>query len=169
MTLNGNGGKIYTRFKCNIKNLDQEVWYNGKYITNVMSLSMIARYYHVTYDSSKDKAFIIHRPGKPNLRFESHSSGFHLLRTTKTMFFVQTLEYRIEGYSKREVSTSRKANILHASVGYPILEDFKLMICKISFLITPSQKMTFVLQKKILVLVWHAVKVSRLERDPTRL
>ena len=64
MLLRGNGGKVSTNLICDIKNLNQKVWFSEDYITNILSLSKIERDYRITYDSQKDHAFIVHRPGK---------------------------------------------------------------------------------------------------------
>ena len=67
MSLLTNGGKIDISTICKINGLDQPVWFNKDYTTNVLSLGLLSEKYHITYDSKqKSDAFIVHRPGIRN-------------------------------------------------------------------------------------------------------
>ena len=76
MILRSNGGTITTNTKARVKGYGN-VWFNPKYITNVMALKNIKKKYRVTYDSQHGDAFIVHHPDKPNMKFIMHEDGLH--------------------------------------------------------------------------------------------
>jgi hypothetical protein len=58
-----NTGKLFTNQKATVLNYG-EVWYNPKAISNIFSLANMEKKHHITYDSSKEKSFIVHLPNK---------------------------------------------------------------------------------------------------------
>ncbi len=77
-----------------------ETWFSQKAITNLLSFKCLNDIYRITYDSKKDKAFIVHRSeyGMTDLRFVEHLSGLHILEQPdgdSGATFVQTVEENI--------------------------------------------------------------------------
>jgi hypothetical protein len=58
-----NGGEIRTKFKATVPEFG-EVWYNPKAITNIFSFADMENLYKITYDTSAEKAFVVHLPNK---------------------------------------------------------------------------------------------------------
>jgi len=63
LDLHTNGGMIRLTKKCDIP-LFGQAWFNPKLITNILSMSEMVDKYHVTFDSRKKFAFVVHLPTK---------------------------------------------------------------------------------------------------------
>jgi hypothetical protein len=61
LSLSTNGGILHTSQKGTVPKFGP-VWYNEKAITNIFSFAEMEDKYRVTYDSDKEKAFIVYRP-----------------------------------------------------------------------------------------------------------
>ena len=78
-----------------------ETWFSHKEITNLLSFKSLNDIYRITYNSNKDKAFIVHRSeyGMTDLRFIENLSGLHILERPDCesgSTFVQTVEENIK-------------------------------------------------------------------------
>jgi hypothetical protein len=60
MNISTNGGSFTTRTKGDLKGYG-EVWYHPCALTNIISLSRLARKYRVTYDSTGTGKFTVHK------------------------------------------------------------------------------------------------------------
>ena len=74
-----------------------ETWFSPKAITNLLSFKCSNEIYRITYDSKKDKAFIVHRGNyrMTNLCFVKHASGLHIMKRLDGELgskFVQTVK-----------------------------------------------------------------------------
>ena len=75
--MSGNGGMMRITQKADLPGLfpdhikPAETWFLDKAITNLLSFKSLNDIYRITYDSKKDKAFIVHRGnfGLTNLCF----------------------------------------------------------------------------------------------------
>jgi hypothetical protein len=70
-----NGRKLFTNQKATVPNYG-EVWYNPNAVTNIFSLSEMEKKHHITYDSTKEKAFAVHLPNK-KVKFIKSSNGLY--------------------------------------------------------------------------------------------
>ena len=75
MSVNGNGGSITTNKKGHLKHYG-DVWFDKRSITNILCLKNVKQKYRVTYDSSTDGVFTVHKPGEL-LHFVMHKDGLH--------------------------------------------------------------------------------------------
>jgi hypothetical protein len=65
------------------------VWYDETAIANIFGLSKLKKKHRVTYDSEKEKAFIVHMNDN-TLKFECNPKGLHSLqKTSKLRIFGQ--------------------------------------------------------------------------------
>ena len=71
MTILGNGGSITTNQKAHVRNYG-DVWFDKRAITNILSLKNVQKRYGVTYDSTFNRAFIVHKPEGSDLHFIMH-------------------------------------------------------------------------------------------------
>jgi hypothetical protein len=127
MTVQSNGGKLSVSHQAKVDGYDKKVWFSEKAITNIVALSNVSKQYRVTYDSD-DKAFVVHREdqGKPNMEFWMHKSGLHVYDPKETnLSFVHTVIGNKEHYSQRQIKGAELARVLHATLGYPSVKDFK--------------------------------------------
>ena len=63
MSVKGNGGNITTNKIGYLKNYG-DVWFDERAITNILCLKNVKQKYRVTYDSSTDDVFTLHKPGQ---------------------------------------------------------------------------------------------------------
>ena len=86
--------------------------------------------YRITYDSSKDKAFIVHRKdyGMVDLRFVEHESGLHIMEildsSTPGSSFVQTVKENMKMFTRRQIKCATKARELYELLQCPSKPDF---------------------------------------------
>ena len=84
----------------------------------------------MTYDSSTDGVFTVHKPGQ-QLHFVMHKGDLHYHDTRNhEITLVQTMQENEEGYSQRQIQDAKKARDLYAKVGYPSARDFQNIIIK---------------------------------------
>ena len=55
-----------------------QVWYNEKAIANIFGLSDLKKKHRVTYDSTKEDAFLVQVNGGKILKFEGTEDGLYL-------------------------------------------------------------------------------------------
>ncbi len=91
-----------------------ETWFSQKAITNLLSFKCLNDIYCITYDSKKEKAFIVHRSehGMTDLCFVEHPSGLHILEQPDGDLgatFVQTVEQNMKMFTSQQVKSASKA------------------------------------------------------------
>ncbi len=85
------------------------VYYNKKSLANILSLSHIDNMYRVTYDSSKEKAFIVHNTNSGDKKFIRSAGGLHYYDTSVTrsrFIMMQTVKDNEAVYTKRELTNA---------------------------------------------------------------
>jgi len=130
LSLVTNGGVIKTHMQCEVKGLDQPTWYHPEFITNVLSLGLLKKKYRITYDSAVDSAFIVHRPGRKNMRFECTPGGLHYLEVnpSEEVSLVETVQDNSCGFSSSQIKDAKVSRELMAKLSYPSEKDMKEMI-----------------------------------------
>ena len=63
MSIKGNGGSITTNKIGHLKNYG-DVWFDERAINNILCLKNVKQKYRVTYNSSTDGVFTVHKPGQ---------------------------------------------------------------------------------------------------------
>jgi len=63
LELGTNGGPLVSNQICDIPDLGK-AWFNKDSIANIISLAHMTSKYKVTYNSEKEKAFLVHMPNK---------------------------------------------------------------------------------------------------------
>ena len=77
LELGTNGGPLGSTMKCDVPHLGTH-WFNPKWITNIISLAHMANHFPVTYDSGKEKAFLVHMPNKI-VKFKQMNNGLYAM------------------------------------------------------------------------------------------
>ena len=102
MSLKGNGGIITTKKIGYLKNYG-EVWFDERAITNILCLKNVKHKYRVTYDSSTDGVFTVHKPCQ-QLHFLMHKDGLYYHDTRNCeIALVQTVQNEVLGNNIFEV------------------------------------------------------------------
>ena len=106
-----------------------EVWYHPDAITNILSLSNVAKKYPVSFHSETENQFVVHKPSGDRIFSVTDYGLYRFDPTDKQNFsFLSVQEQIRQRFSKREYEDAKKARDLHAMVGYPSESDFKKMI-----------------------------------------
>ena len=58
------------------------VWYHPDGIANILSLAEVRQQFHVTYDSSKQNEFVVHKLNGSTKRFIQSERGLYYLNTS---------------------------------------------------------------------------------------
>ena len=66
-----NGVMSQTKFQCNVLELDKNLWYHPKFITNILSFILLKNKFNISYDTEND-VFIIHRYNQDDLKLYKH-------------------------------------------------------------------------------------------------
>ena len=101
------------------------VWFNDKAMTNVFSLASMEKRYPVTYDSSSESAFIVHRAGDP-VRFELAEDNLYSIDTAVQL--VQTVNNQAKNFTPRQIKRAKAAQTLRQVLGYPTVRDMQAIL-----------------------------------------
>ena len=86
-----NGSSITTNKIGHLKHYG-DVWFDERAITNILCLKNVKQKYRVTYDSSTNGLFTVHKPGQL-LHFVVHKDGLHYHGTrNREITLVQTVQ-----------------------------------------------------------------------------
>ena len=108
MTVLGNGGSITNNQKAHVRNYG-DVWFDKRAITNILSLKNVQKRYRVTYDSTFNRAFIVHKPEGDNMHFIMHRDGLHYHDPSEQeISFVKTVNENESGYSDLQISDAKR-------------------------------------------------------------
>ena len=91
MKVTGNGGSITTNRQGHLKHYGY-VWFDERAITNILFLKNIKKKYRVTYESSENGTFTVHKPDAL-LHFVMHQDGLHYHNTKNCeVILIQTVQ-----------------------------------------------------------------------------
>lgn len=126
-----NGGTLSSNKKAIVPNYG-EVWYHPSAITNIFSFAEMEDRYRITYDSSAEKAFIVHLPDR-QIKFTRSPSGLYYYKpnyrtSTSEVTLVNSVEENKQLFTDRQVSRAKRARELYHSLGTPSLADFKAIM-----------------------------------------
>ena len=131
LLLKSNGGSMTIARVADVDGYSDPVWYSKRAITNILSLAKVGEQYHVTYDSRRDAAFIVHRQefGLEDMVFIKHRSGLHYYDPRgEHLSFVVTVDGNKSLFTKRQVDGAERARVLYASLSHPSITDFKWIL-----------------------------------------
>ena len=91
-----NGGTTMSNKVAQVPGFGQ-VWYNEKAIVNIFGLSDLKNKHRVTYDSTKEDAFLVHVNGGKILKFKGTEDGLYLYEVPKAYRDGWTSEEQCKG------------------------------------------------------------------------
>jgi Reverse transcriptase (RNA-dependent DNA polymerase) len=125
-----NGGELCTNLKATVPGFG-DVWYNSKAITNIFSFAEMEDKHKITYDSSNEKAFIVHLPDK-DVRFKRNHNGLYYFKkgtnVCATNAAIESIEENKLMFTNRQIQKAKVARQLYHSLGTPSVKDFKTII-----------------------------------------
>jgi hypothetical protein len=128
LVLSTNGGGLKTKLTATVVGYPKQVWYNPRAITNIFAFHEMERFYRITYDSEKKKAFIVHmEKGKKN-EFKQARNGLYYYKP-KESFNTQTanvketnlmnmVEENKKFFTNRQISRAYKARDIGISLTF---------------------------------------------------
>jgi hypothetical protein len=132
-----NGGKLSTKMTATVPGYPIRVWYHPKAITNIFAFHEMEKLYRITYDSKKEKAFIVHLEEGRKIRFRQAPNGLYNhkpkeLNTQKNIEIgtnmMNTVEENKRFFTNRQIARAYKARELYHALGTPSIHDFKATI-----------------------------------------
>ena len=101
------------------------VWYHPDGIANILSLAEVRKRFHVTYDSSQQNEFVVHKPDGTTKRFvQSHRGLFYLDTSTEGTTLVTTVDDNKSKYTNTDYSRAELARRIQRMIGRPSTRDF---------------------------------------------
>jgi hypothetical protein len=132
-----NGGKLTTKLTATVPGYPIRVWYNPKAIANMFAFHEMEKLYRITYDSKKEKAFIVHLEEGRKIKFRQAPNGLYYhkpkeLNTQKNIEngtnMMNTVEENKRFFTNRQIARAYKARELYHALGTPSIHDFKATI-----------------------------------------
>ena len=75
LDLETNGGVFTTQTEATVPGFWKRVWFDERAITNIFAMHELAQQYRITFDSSKENAFIVH--SDPPIKFQKAPNGLY--------------------------------------------------------------------------------------------
>ena len=129
LKMNTNGGVIDNDMKATLPNYG-DVWYNPDAITNIISFAkMKDKGYKITYDSTKEDAFIVHT-SKGTIKFNRNANNLYIMDPKEQQVYqlLETVEDNMDHYTPRQIERAKVARALYQSLGTPTTKDYKAII-----------------------------------------
>ena len=120
MCLQSNIGKRLWNHKAKLASYKPHVWFDQKYITNLISLKNSIKQYHVTHNSSDEMFIFTEKNTERTICISDFMGAIYINRTQKMKtFFPNTVTGNKESYSKRQIKAAKQAKELYGSLCYP--------------------------------------------------
>ena len=127
-----NAGRRIVTHKAKVDGFG-EVWYNEDAIANIFSLKDLIKKHKVTFDSSKENAFIVHRKNDI-IKFPANKLGLYTYEVpgskaaVKPSYLIDTVKENRAGYTQGQFKRAVRARELYHLLGAPTLENYKNFI-----------------------------------------
>ena len=101
------------------------VWYHLDGITNILSLGEVCKQFHVTYNSSQQNEFVVHKPNGTTKRFIQSDRGlFYLDTSSKGITLITMVDDNKSKYTNTDYSLTPLAQRIQRMIGRPSTRDF---------------------------------------------
>ena len=124
-----NAGRRVVTQKANVSGFG-EVWYSEEAIANIFSLKDLIKQHRVTFDSSKENAFIVHRPSGI-VKFPANKIGLYTYEVPgskgqpEQAHLIDTVKENRSGYTQNQFTRAVRARELYHLLGAPTLDNYK--------------------------------------------
>jgi len=123
LTLYCNAGKATINKKGDLKGYDA-VWYYPDGIANILSLHNVQKKHKVTYDSTQDKGFILHKADGSSCVFMPSNKGLFYSDVKSDIVLINTVVKNKNKYMVKQYSDARKARSIQDIIGRPSTADY---------------------------------------------
>jgi Reverse transcriptase (RNA-dependent DNA polymerase) len=127
------------------------VWYNPNGMANILSLARVSEKYKITYDSTSDPGFKIHKDDGDTLTFRKNKKGLFymdmseeenmlininedltcdmdLMEQSDGIILLNTVLDNAEVFNKKEVERAKLARKIQGTIGHPSTKDFEKIV-----------------------------------------
>jgi len=122
-TLYCNAGTATINKKGDLKSYGT-VWYYPDGIANILSLHNVQKKHKVTYDSTQDKGFIVHKADGTSRVFMPLNKGLFYSDVKSDVVLINTVVKNKNKYMVKQYSNTRKAISIQDIIGHPSTADF---------------------------------------------
>jgi hypothetical protein len=124
-----NAGVTKTNLMGWLGDFPEPVWFNPKGVTNILSLYIVTKYYHVQFDSKQDNTLIVTNPNGHVSRFAPTGKGLYAYSgmsrdQSSAWALVNTVEDHKEEYTKREYRDALLARKIQNIIMFPGVRQF---------------------------------------------
>ena len=101
------------------------VWYHPDGIANILSLAEVRKQFHVTYHSSQQNEFAVHKPDRTTKQFVQSDRGlFYLNMSAGGTTLVTMVDNNKSKYTNTDYSCAQLAHRIQHMIGRPSTRDF---------------------------------------------
>ena len=145
------------------------VWFNPQAITNILSLSNVAKKHRVTFDSHGDNIFHVHVANKPTLDFRLHDNGLYYkdCSPNKGVALISTVSENKKNFMKTQVDRANLAQKVHKILMFPSIRDFKHLLMTNGIKNCPITIEDINISEKIYGLNVYSIKGKSTRSNPT--
>ena len=131
-TFSNGGGMTYTsKGKINVFK-ELECYYNPNFLANIISLDLLQRKYHTTFDSASKNAFKVEVSDSVTITFEGFGSGLYLFNlntpTAYPISLLNTVQENKQFFSRREIEGAEAAREQQGQIGWPSDQEYHEII-----------------------------------------
>jgi hypothetical protein len=131
-TFSNGGGMTYTsKGKINVFK-ELECYYNPNCLVNIISLDLLQRKYHTTFDSASKNAFKVEVSDSVTITFEGFGSGLYLFNlntpTAYPISLLNTVKENKQFFSRREIEGAEAAREQQGQIGWPSDQEYHEII-----------------------------------------
>jgi hypothetical protein len=131
MRVRCNAGVRVTNQKGYLGSFPEPVWYDPRGIANILSLFIVQKYYHVTYDSAVDNAFRV-KLGQGTLLFTPTAKGLYAVNSPADSGYdwamVTTVMQKMSGYNERAYNAAVRARQIQNIIMYPSNRQYEEIV-----------------------------------------
>ena len=142
-SMSTNAGSKTLTLEGTMPGLKEKVYYDPTQIANICGFALMADQYHITYDSHKEDAFLVHTedgtikfertPDRlyaftPSTGFVKEVNDYKGMKTpepTAASNLVSTVKENRDGFTKRQFQDAKRARSLYHKLGCPTVENMK--------------------------------------------
>ena len=107
------------------------VWYHSQVSVNILSMAKLKQQYHITYDSSKDNAFIVKENDNTQTKYIFHKSDdglyYHEVNSTQQIYITTVTENK-QKYRQNDVKRADGVRVLQKVIGHPTAKQLSYLL-----------------------------------------
>ena len=140
------------------------VWYHPHVSVNILSMAKLIQQYHITYDSSKENAFIVREHNNTQIKYifqESHDGLYYHDVSFTQQIYITTVTENKQKYSQSDVKRADGVRALQKIIGHPTARHLSYLLIDVVVLVPHVGKAIPVLISLLLFVIIDVCVVPR--------